>query len=184
MINSINNFNADKSARYITKDCRLKTMNSKLILKDGTTYEGTSFGADVQAAGEVVFATGMVGYPEAITDPSFCGQILVMTYPLVGNYGVPDKKFWESEKIQISGLIVCNYNSTPSHYSSRQTLASWLKKEKIPAMEIKDTRGLTQKLREHGVMLGKMTFDSLSLRGVQPTKQSHLRERSLRMHSR
>lgn len=133
-------------------------MNPKLILKDGTTYEGTSFGADKSTSGEVVFATGMVGYPEAITDPSFRGQILVMTYPLIGNYGVPDKKFWESEKIQISGLIVCNYNDTPSHYSSRQTLSAWLKKEKIPALEIKDTRSLTQKLREHGVMLGKIDF--------------------------
>ncbi len=130
----------------------------KLILKDGTTYEGNSFGADRSTSGEVVFATGMVGYPEAITDPSFRGQILVMTYPLIGNYGVPDKKFWESGKIQISGLIVCNYNDTPSHYSSRQTLSAWLKKEKIPALEVKDTRGLTLKLRTKGVMLGSLEF--------------------------
>jgi carbamoyl-phosphate synthase small subunit len=131
----------------------------KLILKDGTTYEGNSFGADRSTSGEVVFATGMVGYPEAITDPSFRGQILVMTYPLIGNYGVPDKKFWESGKIQISGLIVCNYNDTPSHYSSRQTLSAWLKKEKIPALEVKDTRGLTLKLRTQGVMLGRIIVD-------------------------
>lgn len=136
-------------------------MQGKLILKDGTTYEGLSFGAEKPMAGEVVFATGMVGYPESLTDPSFRGQILVYTYPLIGNYGVPDKKFWESGKLQISGLIVCNYNDTPSHHSSRQTLAAWLKKEKIPGLEIKDTRGLTLKLRDHGVMLGKIELRGL-----------------------
>src|SRR5579864_7565718 len=134
-------------------------MVGKLILKDGTVLEGQSFGAEKSAAGEVVFATGMVGYPESLTDPSFRGQILVYTFPLIGNYGVPDKKFWESPRLQISGLIVCNYNDTPSHHSSRQTLSAWLKKEKIPALEIKDTRGLTLKLRNHGVMLGKIEFD-------------------------
>jgi carbamoyl-phosphate synthase small subunit len=135
-------------------------MQSKLILKDGTEYLGESFWANVPASGEVVFATGMVGYPESLTDPSFRGQILVYTFPLIGNYGVPDKKLWESSRLQISGLIVCNYNDTPSHYSSRQTLAAWLKKEKIPGLEIKDTRGLTLKLRNHGVMLGKIAFSS------------------------
>ena len=147
-------------------------MNPKLILKDGSEYEGLSFGAETSVSGETVFTTGMVGYPESLTDPSFRGQILVFTYPLLGNYGVPDKKFWESARLQVSGIIVCNYNSTPSHYSSRQTLAEWLKKENIPGLEIKDTRGLTLKLRERGVMLGKIVFDSLSLRGVHPTKQS------------
>lgn len=130
--------------------------NNILILKDGSKFEGISFGAKKSVAGEVVFATGMVGYPEAITDPSFKGQILVMTYPLVGNYGVPKKEFFESKQIQISGLIVCNYIDTPSHHASVQTLAHWLKKENIPALEIKDTRGLTQKLRSEGVMPGKM----------------------------
>ncbi len=133
-------------------------MTGKLILKDGTELIGESFGADVSVSGEVVFATGMVGYPESLTDPSFRGQILVYTYPLIGNYGVPDKKYWESEKLQITGLIVCNYNSTPSHNSSRQTLSEWLKKEGVPALQIKDTRGLTLKLRNHGVMLGRMVF--------------------------
>ncbi len=142
-------------------------MVSKLILKDGTVYEGMSFGADKPVSGEVVFATGMVGYPESLTDPSFRGQILVYTYPLIGNYGVPDKKFWESGNIQVAGLIVCNYNNTPSHYSSKQTLSEWLKKEKIPALEIKDTRGLTLKLREHGVMLGKILIDSEAKKKVE-----------------
>ncbi len=139
-------------------------MQGKLILKDGSIWEGKSFGAEKSAAGEVVFATGMVGYPESLTDPSFRGQILVYTYPLIGNYGVPEKKFWESGKLQVSGLIVGNYIDTPSHYSSKQTLQQWLKKEGVPALEIKDTRGLTLKLREHGVMLGKMTFPEMSSR--------------------
>ena len=129
---------------------------TKLILKDGSEYEGKSFGAPVSISGEVVFATGMVGYPEALTDPSFRGQILVLTFPLVGNYGVPDKKLWESKQVQISGLVVCNYIDTPSHHSSVETLSKWLKRFGVPALEIKDTRALTQKLRTQGVMLGKM----------------------------
>ncbi len=135
----------------------------KLILKDGSSYEGKSFGANISSlksiSGEVVFATGMVGYPEALTDPSFRGQILVLTYPLVGNYGVPRKELWESEKIQISGLIVCNYIDTPFHHASQMSLGAWLKEQNIPALEIKDTRRLTQKLRTEGVMLGKIQFD-------------------------
>ena len=134
-------------------------MTGKLILEDGTTVEGTSFGAPHSHSGEIVFATGMTGYPQAFTDPSFSGQILVMTYPIIGNYGVPEKELWESDKLQINGLIVSDYIDTPSHFQSKQTLASWLKKEKIPALEIKDTRALTQLLREKGVMLGKIILD-------------------------
>ncbi|MEK7569498.1 MAG: glutamine-hydrolyzing carbamoyl-phosphate synthase small subunit [Patescibacteria group bacterium] len=129
---------------------------ARLTLKDGSSYEGISFGASRSMAGEVVFATGMVGYPEALTDPSFAGQILVLTYPLVGNYGVPDEKFWESEKIQVAGLVVSNYIDTPSHWQSKMTLAKWFQSENLPLLEIKDTRGLTQKLRSQGVMLGKI----------------------------
>jgi carbamoyl-phosphate synthase small subunit len=137
-------------------------MISELMLKDGTRYEGVSFGANIPVSGEVVFITGMVGYPESFTDPSFKGQILVMTYPLLGNYGVPDKKTWESDRVQISGLVVCNYIDTPSHHSSQQTLAKWLKQQGVPALEIKDTRGLTQKLRTHGVMLGRFVIPAKS----------------------
>src|SRR3989344_2298415 len=104
---------------------------AKLILKDGSIFEGISFGAQKSVSGEVVFATGMVGYPEALTDPSFKGQILVMTYPLIGNYGVPKKELWESEKIQVSGLIVSSYIDTPSHHTSLMTLATWLKEQNI-----------------------------------------------------
>lgn len=148
----------------------------KLILKDGSSYEGKSFGANKSVAGEVVFATGMVGYPEALTDPSFRGQILVLTYPLVGNYGVPKKEFFESEKIQVSGLIVCNCSDTPSHHASRMTLGEWFKKEKVPLIEIKDTRGLTQKLRTEGVMLGKIVFNEQDLKFEDPNLRNLVAE--------
>jgi len=134
-------------------------MTGKLILEDKTEIKGISFGAEMPSAGEVVFATGMMGYPESLTDPSYKGQILILTYPLIGNYGIPDKKFWESERIMVSGLIVSTYNDTPSHFQSKQTLAQWFKKEGVPLLEIKDTRFLTQKIREKGTMLGKIIFD-------------------------
>lgn len=134
-------------------------MTGKLVLENKQTFEGQSFGAHKSVAGEMVFATGMVGYPESFTDPSYAGQILILTYPLVGNYGVPDKKYWESDKIQISGLIVSDYIDTPSHFQSTMTLAQWLKKENIPALQIKDTRLLAQTLRDSGAMLGKMIID-------------------------
>jgi len=134
-------------------------MKGKLIFKDGTEFLGSSFGFDSSTAGEIVFSTGMIGYPESLTDPSFKGQILVLTYPLIGNYGVFDKKYWESNKIQVSGLIVSNYIGTPSHFESEMTLGQWLKKEKIPALEIKDTRALTQKIRDEGNSLVKMILD-------------------------
>ncbi len=129
---------------------------SKLRLRDGSEYAGKNFGAPISVSGEVVFATGMVGYPEALTDPSFRGQILILTFPLIGNYGIPKPELWESKQPRISGLIVCNYVDTPSHHASKETLGSWLKRYNIPALEIKDTRGLTQKLRTEGVMLGTM----------------------------
>ena len=133
-------------------------MIGKLILEDGSVFEGKSFGAAKDTSGEVVFSTGMTGYPESFTDPSYKGQILILTYPLIGSYGVPDKKYWESDGIKISGLVVSNYIDTPSHYQSTMTLSSWLKKENIPALEIPDTRFLTQKIRVKGTMLGGISF--------------------------
>lgn len=127
-------------------------------MEDGYSFEGISFGASKNAAGEVVFSTGMTGYPESLTDPSYKGQILILTYPTIGNYGVPDKKYWESDGIKISGLVVSNYIDTPSHFQSKQTLGKWLKKENVPALEIADTRFLTQKIRVKGTMLGKIVF--------------------------
>ncbi len=134
-------------------------MTGTLFLQDGTKILGRSFGYEKSISGEVVFSTGMVGYPESLTDPSYIGQILVLTYPLIGNYGVPDKKYWESDSLKISGLIVSDYIDTPSHYHSQMTLSTWLKKEKIPALEIKDTRFLVKKIRQQGAMLGKIIFD-------------------------
>src|SRR3989344_1499771 len=136
----------------------------KLTLKDGTVFEGKSFGANVPASGEVVFNTGMVGYVESLSDPSYAGQILVLSYPLVGNYGVPSyakasegrplKQPFESARIQAAGLVVAEYSENYSHADARESLSEWLKRSKVPAITGVDTRALTQKLREHGVILG------------------------------
>lgn len=128
----------------------------RLLLKDGTVFEGKSFGANTSAAGEVVFNTGMVGYVETLSDPSYTGQILVLSYPLVGNYGVPDRKYFESAKIQAAGLVVAEYSENYSHADARESLSEWLKRSKVPAITGVDTRALTKKLREHGVMLGQL----------------------------
>ncbi|MEK7633743.1 MAG: glutamine-hydrolyzing carbamoyl-phosphate synthase small subunit [Patescibacteria group bacterium] len=146
-------------------------MLGKLILKDGEIFEGQSFGYEQANSGELVFSTGMVGYPESLTDPSYEGQILVCTYPIIGSYGVPDKKFWESDRIHVSGLIVSQYIDTPSHFQSKMTLSEWLKKEKIPALEIKDTRYLTQKLRDKGVQLSKIVFNQ-DVEFIDPNKKN------------
>lgn len=130
-----------------------------LTLKDGTKVTGRGFGSTNSASGEVVFSTGMVGYPESLTDPSYKGQILVLTYPLIGNYGVPDKSLWESDSIKISGLVVSNYNDTPSHFQSLRTLSQWMSDEGIPGIEYKDTRFLTKLLRDKGSQLGKITTE-------------------------
>lgn len=134
-------------------------MVGKLIFKDGTKFEGVSFGHPESVAGEIVFTTGMVGYPEAMTDASYKGQILIFSYPLIGNYGVPDKKLWESDRIQTSAIIVSSHITDTSHHQSTMTLTDWLVQSKIPALEIKDTRALVQKLRENGAMLGKIIID-------------------------
>ncbi len=138
-------------------------MQGKLTLSDGTVFLGQSFGGEISTSGEVVFNTGMTGYPESLTDPSYFGQILVLTYPIIGNYGVPKKEFWESKKIQAKALIVQNYIDNPSHFESEKTLGLWLKEEGIPALFGVDTRLLTRKLREHGVMLGQIELGTRSL---------------------
>lgn len=137
-----------------------------LILENGKIFKGTSFGSTKPVSGEVVFNTGMVGYPEGFTDPSYYGQILTMTYPLIGNYGVPPNKFFESEKTQIRGLIVSsNYDDT-NHWQAKGNLSSWLKKEGVPALSGIDTRTLTQILREFGTMCGQITFSIPSSGGI------------------
>ena len=137
---------------------------ARLILEDGSQFCGWSFGYDADAIGEVVFNTAMTGYPESLTDPSYAGQILVTTYPLIGNYGVPDTGLgdnglpllMESDRIHVKGLVVADYSETFSHWNAKESLASWLKREKIPAITGIDTRRLTKVLREHGVMMGSI----------------------------
>lgn len=144
----------------------------KLILKDGTVFEGESFGAPVNVAGEVVFNTGMTGYVESFSDPSYAGQIVVLTYPLVGNYGVPDKKTWESQKMQIAGLVVSEYSENYSHHDARSSLAEWLKASGVPAITGVDTRALTKKLREHGVMLGQLIQNGKQGKFTDPNEEN------------
>jgi carbamoyl-phosphate synthase / aspartate carbamoyltransferase len=139
-----------------------------LEIQDGEVYEGISFGAQKSAAGELVFQTGMVGYPESLTDPSYRGQILVLTFPLVGNYGVPSRtvmdelledlpKHFESSEIHIAGLVTASYSGEDySHYLAQSSLGSWLKENGVPAMCGVDTRSLTKRIREQGSMLGRM----------------------------
>ena len=133
---------------------------AKLILDDGSQFEGWSFGFEENTVGEVVFNTAMTGYPESLTDPSYAGQILVMTYPLVGNYGVPDPEFWESDHIHVKALIVADYSQQFSHWNAKESLASWLKREQVPAITGIDTRRLTKLLREHGVMMGRIVLSA------------------------
>ncbi|MBN2537732.1 carbamoyl-phosphate synthase (glutamine-hydrolyzing) small subunit, partial [candidate division WOR-3 bacterium] len=129
----------------------------RLELEDGTVFEGTGFGHDVAAAGEVVFNTSMVGYVEALTDPSYRGQILVMTYPLIGNYGVSgDPERWESDQIQAAGLVVQRAHDDTSHAGSDLSLSGWLAEQGVPGVTGIDTRQLTLRLRERGTMLGRI----------------------------
>ncbi len=136
-----------------------------LVLEDGTIFEGKSFGYEAPVAGEVVFSTGMVGYTESLSDPSYLGQILTLTYPLIGNYGVPKDEtqndistFYESEKIQASGLIVSGFSFEYSHWNAAKSLSDWLIENKVPAVYGIDTRELTKLVREKGTMLGKLVF--------------------------
>jgi carbamoyl-phosphate synthase small subunit len=124
-----------------------------LALADGTVLEGVGFGASAKIGGEVVFNTGIVGYPESITDPSYHGQILCQTYPLIGNYGVDPARF-ESERPQIAGYVVSELCGRPSHATSVKTLDDWLRENGVPGISGIDTRALTKKLRVHGVMPG------------------------------
>ncbi len=151
---------------------------AKLILEDGKEFIGNSFGYETSVTGEVVFNTSMTGYPENLTDPSYKGQILVLTYPLIGNYGVPGDSssndlldFFESDQVQITSLIVSDYSEENSHWNSTKSLGDWLKKNKIPALTGIDTRMLTKHIRESGTMLGKIVFDS-DIEFVDPNKQN------------
>ncbi|MBI2659712.1 glutamine-hydrolyzing carbamoyl-phosphate synthase small subunit [Candidatus Woesearchaeota archaeon] len=154
-----------------------------LILENGDEFKGFSFGAEHSTSGEVVFNTGMVGYPESLTDPSYKGQILVLTYPLIGNYGVPGKeiesgllKNFESEKIQVQAIVVSDYSFEHSHWNAKKNLAEWLKEESIPAIYGIDTRKLTKTLREKGAMLGKIIFENDDVKFYDPNAVNIVKE--------
>ena len=153
---------------------------ARLILEDGTTFCGWSFGYDTNTVGEVVFNTAMSGYPESLTDPSYAGQILVTTYPLIGNYGVPDTGngadglplFMESDRIHAKAIVVADYSETYSHWNAKESLASWLKREQVPGITGIDTRRLTKVLREHGVMMGRIEIDGSVYRSTTATNKT------------
>ena len=145
-----------------------ETRRAVLILEDGTRFEGKSFGFEAPTSGEVVFNTAMTGYPESLTDPSYEGQILVATYPLGGNYGVPpagpelsDSDYMEGSRIHPRALILQDYSWSHSHWLAERSLAQWLEDEKIPGIYDIDTRSLTKHLRDSGSMLGKIIFEGL-----------------------
>ncbi|HUS86431.1 MAG TPA: glutamine-hydrolyzing carbamoyl-phosphate synthase small subunit [Bacteroidales bacterium] len=158
----------------------------KLTLEDGTVYRGKSFGKISPSAGEVVFNTAMTGYPESLTDPSYRGQILCLTYPLVGNYGAPGLEkeddlyiFRESYSIHISGLIVSDYSFDYSHWNASESLHEWLEANGIPGIYGIDTRALTKRLREKGSMLGKIEPEGTETSLYDPNQTNLVKEVSI-----
>ena len=148
-------------------------------MEDGTEFTGKSFGYEGSVAGEVVFYTAMTGYPESLTDPSYTGQILVSTYPMIGNYGVPKDEsnegvyeFYESHKVHISGLIISDYSFEYSHWNAIKSLGEWLKESKVPGLFDIDTRALTKILREKGSLLGKIEFEGDLVDFMDPNKEN------------
>ncbi len=169
---------------YLNKRREFNYMDSKkqpvkLVLEDGSIFYGYNFGSKKEVTGEVVFNTGMVGYPESMTDPSYHGQILVLTYPLIGNYGIPDNernnkllKNFESDKIQVQGLIVSNYSESYFHWNAKKSLSEWMKEYNIPGMNNLDTRELTKKLRKKGTLLGKIIYNKDNTPFKDPNKRN------------
>src|SRR5439155_16861855 len=171
---------------------RAEVSKAELLLQDGSRFCGESFGSRCSAAGEVVFHTGMVGYPGAMTDPSYRGQILVLTYPLIGNYGVPVNEettpskndldipeFFESNRIQISGFIIATLSKQYSHWSALDSLDGWMQRQKIPGICNIDTRMLTKKLRNQGTMLGKIVVDDMDLASEDPNERNLVADASV-----
>lgn len=163
------------------------TRSGHLLLEDGSVFEGHAFGFPQAVAGEVVFNTGMVGYPETLTDPSYKGQILVLTYPLIGNYGVPghgenhglDAAF-ESERIQIAGLVVAGVSWHYSHWHATRSLSQWLYEQEVPALSGIDTRALTKRLRDQGSMLGKILVGQEDVAWHDPNRENLVASVSVR----
>jgi carbamoyl-phosphate synthase small subunit len=154
-----------------------KKVNIKLVLEDGKEFSGYSFGFEKSVSGEVVFNTAMTGYPESLTDPSYKGQILALTYPIIGNYGVPGKttedsmyKFFESYALHISGLVISDYTDEYSHWNASKSLGDWLREYEIPGIFGIDTRELTKILREEGTMLGKIIVNDQDIELFDPNK--------------
>ena len=165
----------------------VKDIDIKLLLEDGIEFHGYSFGYEKSVSGEVVFNTAMTGYPESLTDPSYKGQILVLTYPIIGNYGVPESikeddllKFFESYSLHISGLIVSDYTDDYSHWNASKSLGSWLKECKIPGIYGVDTRALTKVLREEGTMLGKIILGDEQVEMYDPNRDNLVKQVSIR----
>ena len=156
-----------------------------LELQDGSLYCGFSFGADKSTSGEMVFQTGMVGYPESITDPSYRGQILIMCYPLVGNYGAPSRDamdsllgtlpaHFEAARIHVAGLVVASYAGEEySHHLASSSLGTWLREQQVPAICGIDTRALTKKIREQGSMLGRLLLENSATNGRHVSVNGH-----------
>jgi len=166
---------------------KLEKQAGKLILEDNSVFCGYFFGAKKPAAGEVVFNTGMVGYPESLTDPSYKGQILVLTYPLIGNYGIPgyDRedgllKYFQSESVQVEGLIIADCSFEYSHWNAKKSLPAWLAEYNIPGIYGIDTRKLTKKLRKKGTMLGKIVYDGKDIEFADPNKTNLVKEVSIK----
>lgn len=158
----------------------------KLVLEDGTEFVGRSFGYEKSVAGEVVFYTAMVGYPESLTDPSYTGQILVPTFPMIGNYGVPSdvqadglNAFYESHKIHASGMIISDYSFEYSHWNAVKSLSEWLIENEVPGLYGIDTRALTKILRDKGSLLGKIEFEDEPIEFYDPNKVNLVAEASI-----
>jgi len=152
---------------------------AKLVLSDGKVFHGKSFGYEKSVSGEIVFNTAMTGYPESLTDPSYHGQILVATYPLIGNYGVPKEEqsnaisdHFESSRVQISGLVISDYSFNYSHWNAARSLSNWLKENRVPGIYGVDTRALTKIIREEGVMLGKIIIDEEEVDLYDPNEEN------------
>ncbi len=155
------------------REIRRQEARGRLVLEDGSEFPGVSFGAAAGCAGETVFTTGMVGYPEALTDPSYRGQILTFTYPSIGNYGVPGRvggppdgegaglppRPMESARIQAAGLICASYSEEFSHHTAGMALGAWLRDQGVPALTGVDTRALTKRIRTHGALLGRIEIE-------------------------
>jgi carbamoyl-phosphate synthase small subunit len=161
--------------------------SAKLVLEDGSVFSGYSFGSHHTAHGEVVFNTGMVGYPETLTDPSYHGQILTLTYPLIGNYGVPGNeqddqlaRYFESGKIQVSGLLISDYSTRYSHWNAKKSLSDWLQEYDVPGIYGIDTRELTKKLRTKGTLLGKIVHEHRRTSFYDPNKENLAAQVSIR----